>query len=75
MAHVRNGSTLPANLLTIEDVAKTLHVSERTVRELIKRGELATIQRAPRCAVRIDPVDLAEYVARNRRQREGGSDG
>lgn len=53
-------SSLPT-LLTIEDVAKSLTVSTRTVRRLIRLGKLKA-KRISYRIVRIRPIDLEEYL-------------
>ena len=47
-------------LLTVEQVAKRLQLSERQVRRLIKRGELRALHIGRR--VRIDPRDLKDFL-------------
>lgn len=48
-------------LLTIEDVAKSMTVSTRTVRRLIRLGKLKA-KRISYRIVRIRPIDLEEYL-------------
>lgn len=51
-------------LLTYREVAKTLRVSERTIWTLVKRGVLPVVRFGK--SVRIDPGDLAAFIARSK---------
>jgi excisionase family DNA binding protein len=55
-------------LLTCRDVAELLQVSERTVRRLVERGELAEVRIAPTIQ-RFDPSDLDTFIAANRARK------
>lgn len=59
----------PHGLLTPEDVAELLHVSPRTVRRLVQRGELAEI-RITETIARFTPADVDAFIA-VKRQRQG----
>ncbi len=54
------------NLLTVQDVAETMKVSEKTVRRLIKRGDLAAYKVGERGQLRIKECDLEEYLEAQR---------
>lgn len=54
-----------ARLLTVEAVAQRLATSETNVRRLIKRGELPA-QLVGKEAVRVQDVDLQQYIDRGR---------
>ena len=65
------------NLLTIPVVAEALKVSEKTVRRLIKRGDLPAFKVGDRGQLRVDEQDLERYVefsagSRRRRSRAAG---
>jgi excisionase family DNA binding protein len=50
-------------LLTVAETAQRLHVSVRTVRRLIARGDLVAVQLGGRGApVRIDPDELDRWL-------------
>lgn len=51
--------------LTVEDVAKSLKVTEETVRRWIRQGELPVLQlgRSPRSGYRIRRDELERFVA------------
>jgi excisionase family DNA binding protein len=50
--------------LTIPEVAKRLHVSERTVRRLVRDGKLHHV-RVGRRLVRVMPLQLDRFVSEN----------
>lgn len=52
--------------LTIEQVAKRLNVSERTVRRLVENGQIKGYSVGRQ--IRIDPPDLAEFIQRQKQQ-------
>ena len=54
----------PSQLLTINDAAALLKVSPKTVRRLIKSGELPVVRIGR--LVRIRPEDAADLIARKR---------
>ena len=53
-------------LLTIQEVADTMKVSEKTVRRLIKRGNLAAYKLGERGQLRVKECDLESYVEAQR---------
>jgi excisionase family DNA binding protein len=53
-------------LLTIRVVAEALKVSEKTVRRLIKRGDLPAFKVGDRGQLRVDEQDLERYVESQR---------
>ena len=57
-----------AGLLTVNEVAERLRVTPLTVRRWLKSGELVGIQLGDRAGWRIDPDDLARFIA----QRKSG---
>jgi excisionase family DNA binding protein len=59
------GQDVKGALLTVAEVARLARVSERTVRRRIASGELPAIKvgTTPRAPVRIDPAELAAFVA------------
>jgi excisionase family DNA binding protein len=57
----------PWRLLTTEQAAEILAVSVRTVKNLMIDGKLAYVKIGR--ATRVDPADIDEYVARNRRKQ------
>jgi len=59
-------------LLTYRDAGKLLGVTERTVWELVNRGELPAVRFGRN--VRIDPADLRAYIDRCKTsgRRNGG---
>lgn len=54
------------DLLTISDVAKSLKVSQSTVRRMILKGELAAFKVGNRGQLRIEKHDLEIYLSKNR---------
>ena len=56
-------------LLTYQDAARRLAVSDRTVWSLVKRGELPVVKIG--AAVRIDPADLLAYIAAQKTPLDG----
>jgi excisionase family DNA binding protein len=65
----RNAAEL-APLLTTDETAEYLHVSARTVKNLLAGGRLAYIKIGR--ATRIHRQDIERYVARNRRKQRNG---
>ena len=55
---------MPETLLTLKEAAARLNVSLTTIRRMIYDGELKGIK--VRGDWRIDPVDLEEYIRRNK---------
>ena len=49
-------------LLTIQEVADTMKVSEKTVRRLIKRGEIEAYKLGERGQLRVKECELERYV-------------
>lgn len=58
-----------SRLLSVVDVAMWLNVSVRTVQREIGAGRLAVTE--VRGVRRIDPLDVAEYIAAGKRRKEG----
>lgn len=59
--NVPDGSHAIEPLLTYQQVGELLGVTDRTVWELVRKGELQNV-RVGR-SVRVDPVDLRAYIA------------
>ena len=55
-------------LLTCKNVAELLQVSERTVRRLVERGELAEVRIGPTIQ-RFAPSDVEAFIAANRERK------
>lgn len=53
-------------LLTVQEVADTMKVSEKTVRRLIKRGDLAAYKVGDRGQLRVKERDLEQYFEAQR---------
>jgi putative molybdopterin biosynthesis protein len=53
-------------LLTVQDVAEAMKVSDRTVRRLIKRGDLTAYKVGDRGQLRIKERELERYVESQR---------
>lgn len=53
-------------LLTVQEVADTMKVSEKTVRRLIKHGDLAAYRLGRRGQLRVKAYDLERYVEAQR---------
>ena len=53
-------------LLTVHDVADTMKVSEKTVRRLIKRGDLSAYKVGERGQLRVKECDLERYLEAQR---------
>lgn len=49
-------------LLTVQEVADTLKVSEKTVRRLIKRGDITAYKVGDRGQLRVKEAELERYV-------------
>ena len=58
-------------LLTVQEVADTMKVSEKTVRRLIKRGDLAAYRVGDRGQLRVKERDLEQYVNAQRVRVDG----
>jgi len=54
------------NLLSIQEVAETMKVSEKTVRRLIKRGSIPAYKVGERGQLRVKEGDLERYVEAQR---------
>lgn len=54
------------NLLTVQEIAEALKVSEKTVRRLIKRGDLAAYRLGERGQLRVNEDELERYVESQR---------
>ena len=57
-------------LLSIQEVADTMKVSQKTVRRLIKRGDLAAYKVGARGQIRVKEGDLERYVEAQRMEVE-----
>ncbi len=55
---------VPPQLLTYKDVAAVLGVSDRTVYDMVRRGDLRAVRF--RRSVRIDPKDLEQFIERSK---------
>lgn len=53
-------------LLTVPEVALAIRVSEKTVRRLIKRGDLQAYRLGERGQIRVDERELERYVESKR---------
>jgi excisionase family DNA binding protein len=53
-------------LLTIPEVADAMKVSEKTVRRLIKRGDLPAFKVGDRGQLRVEEAELERYVESQR---------
>ena len=53
-------------LLSVQEVAETIKVSDKTVRRLIKRGTLTAYKIGARGQLRIKENDLEQFVESNR---------
>ncbi|MCK0508572.1 helix-turn-helix domain-containing protein [Aromatoleum anaerobium] len=58
-------------LLTLREVADALQVSERTIRRLVNRGDLAGFRVGDRGQVRVKCEDLEAYLERQRVHADG----
>ena len=63
------------NLLTIQEVAETMKVSDSTVRRLIRRGRLTAYKVGDRGQLRVEERDLERYVAAQRVRVESEREG
>ena len=61
-------------LLTVQEVADTMKVSEKTVRRLIKRGDLTAYKVGERGQLRVKESDLNQYVEAQRVDVEAGAE-
>lgn len=57
-------------LFTLQEVAETMRVSQRTVRRLIKRGDLAAYKVGDRGQLRVKERDIEGYLESQRIQIE-----
>jgi excisionase family DNA binding protein len=57
---------MPMRLLTVQEVAETMRVSEKTVRRIIKCGDLSAYKLGDRGQLRIKERDLERYVESRR---------
>lgn len=58
-------------LLTLQEVADALQVSGKTVRRLVKRGDLAGFKVGDRGQVRVKQEDLEAYLETQRVRADG----
>ena len=58
-------------LLTLREIAESLQVSERTIRRLVNRGDLAGFKVGDRGQVRVKSEDLEAYLERQRVHTDG----
>ena len=58
-------------LLTLREIAESLQVSERTIRRLVNRGDLAGVKVGDRGQVRVKSEDLEAYLERQRVHADG----
>ncbi len=58
-------------LLTLREIAESLQVSERTIRRLVNRGDLAGFKVGDRGQVRVKSEDLEAYLERQRVHADG----
>ena len=58
-------------LLTLREIAESLQVSERTIRRLVNRGDLAGFKVGGRGQVRGKSEDLEAYLERQRVHADG----
>ena len=56
-------------LLTEQEAAEHLHLSPRTLRDLRSKGMIRYIRQSPR-KIAYTPDDIAEFIAKHRRQDE-----
>ena len=61
-------------LLTIQEVAEAMKISEKTVRRLIKRGDLAAYKVGDRGQLRVKEHDLDQYLESQRVQVDHPND-
>ncbi len=54
------------NLLTLRDVAKTLKLSETTVRRLVRAGSIAAYKVGKRGQLRVREEDLESFLQKQR---------
>lgn len=54
------------NLLTVQEVAEAMRVSEKTVRRLIKRGDLSAYKVGDRGQLRVKEGELDRYLESQR---------
>lgn len=54
------------NLLTLRDVAKTLKLSETTVRRLVRAGSIAAYKVGKRGQLRVREEDLESFLEKQR---------
>ena len=59
-------SVRSVKLLTVQEVADLMKVSEKTVRRLIKRGDIAAYKLGDRGQLRVKERDLEQYVEAHR---------
>lgn len=57
-------TTTDTRLMTYQDAAKVLCVTDRTVWQLVKDGHLPAVRFGR--SVRIDPADLREFINRSK---------
>lgn len=62
------------NLLTLRDVAKSLKVSETTVRRLVRAGSIAAYKVGKRGQLRVREEDLESFLEKQRIEAGGHDD-
>lgn len=55
-------SSKPTTLSSLQQVAKRLHISLNTLRQLIKEGKIKAVRLSARC-VRISDAEVERYIA------------
>lgn len=73
MPGVRGGlvADAPQPLLTYQDAAKQLRVTDRTIWQLVKDGKLPAVKFGR--SVRIEPADLRAFIQRAKGQGVGNA--
>jgi excisionase family DNA binding protein len=67
MHRVQRGAEIPPRLLDIDDAARYLAMSDKSVRELIQQGELGYIQKIPgRSPYLLDRIELDKWIERSK---------
>jgi excisionase family DNA binding protein len=69
---VRNGQGCEKDmmLLTVQDVAEVMRISEKTVRRLIKRGDLVAYKVGDRGQLRVNEHEVERYLESQRVQTQ-----
>jgi excisionase family DNA binding protein len=67
VARVQRASEIPPRLLDIDDAARYLSMSDKSIRELIVEGQLPYVQKIPgRSPYRLDVRDLDKWVEKSK---------